>query len=82
MGNIDGMKLSVSLPEEDVKFLDAYRRDASLKSRSAAVQAAIQRLRDALLADEYTQMFSDPAYLDDTKVWDATTPDGLPDETR
>ena len=34
------MKLSVSLPGEDVDFLDAYARERGLESRSAAVQQA------------------------------------------
>jgi len=74
------MKLSVSLPESDVRFLDAYSETASLDSRSAAIQAAVQQLRESLLAREYEQMFSDPSYLREAAVWDVTTADGLSDE--
>ena len=41
------MKLSVSLPEEDVAALDAYARAAGLPSRSAALHHAIRLLRQA-----------------------------------
>ena len=75
------MKLSVSLPEEDVRFLDTYSHSASLASRSAAIQAAVQQLRELLLADEYEQMFLDPDYLREASVWDVTSADGLTDET-
>lgn len=74
------MKLSVSLPEEEVCFLDDYRQTAHLESRSAAVHVAVRQLRESLLAQEYTQMFSDADYLNDTSVWDVTSMDGLTDE--
>ena len=79
-GSIIGMKLSVSLRDEDVAFLDEYTQTASLESRSAAVQEAVQALRSAILAEEYTQMFSDPTYLKDAREWDVTSADGLADE--
>jgi len=74
------MKLSVSLPEDDVRFIDAYSRDAQLNSRSAAIQKAVQSLRESLLAEEYDQMFSDSGYLAETDAWNSTAADGLDDE--
>ncbi|MEU4722674.1 ribbon-helix-helix domain-containing protein [Nonomuraea dietziae] len=35
MGTLKSMKLSVSLPEEDVAFLDEYAEETGEKSRSA-----------------------------------------------
>jgi len=74
------MKLSVSLPVEDVEFIDDYSQTAAVGSRSAAIRVAVQRLRESLLADEYAQMYSDPAYLAEAAAWDATLTDGLSDE--
>ena len=35
------MKVSVSLPDEDVEYLDAYAQTQGLDSRSAALQKAV-----------------------------------------
>ena len=37
------MKLSVSLSNEDVEYLDAYAETQGLESRSAALQKAVRR---------------------------------------
>lgn len=47
------MKLSVSLPESDVEYLDAYVQDQHLGSRSAAVQKAVRLLRASELGAAY-----------------------------
>ena len=47
------MKLSVSLPDEDVEFLDAYAHAQGLSSRSAVVHKAVRLLRGAELAPAY-----------------------------
>jgi len=39
------MKISMSLPEEDVTFLDAYAEEKGLPSRSAALHKAVRLLR-------------------------------------
>jgi len=76
------MKLSVSLPEGDVAFLDEYQAKTNADSRSAAIHAAIQLLRASQLEDDYAQAWQDweqdPAAAD----WDRTTADGLTDATR
>ena len=41
------MKVSVSLPGEDVQFLDSYAKEQGLDSRSAALHRAIRLLRTA-----------------------------------
>ncbi len=38
------MKLSVSLPDEDVEYLDAYAASQGLASRSAALRKAVRLL--------------------------------------
>ena len=47
------MKVSVSLPGEDVEFLDAYAKEQRLDSRSAALHRAIRLLRTAEIASAY-----------------------------
>ena len=46
------MKISVSLPDEDVEFLDDYARSTEAASRSAALHEAIALLRTAHLVGD------------------------------
>lgn len=78
MGSIAGMKLSVSLPEDDVAYLDAYAAEAGLGSRSAALAQAVELLRRARLAEEYALAFDEWEDGEDGALWDATAPDGVP----
>ena len=48
------MKLSVSLPAEDVEFLDQYARTKGYESRSAVVHRAVRLLRSADLGADYS----------------------------
>ena len=47
------MKLSVSLPDEDVEFLDRYAKSQRIGSRSAAVHKAVRLLRASQLGAAY-----------------------------
>lgn len=71
------MKLSVSLPEEDVEFLDAYVKDHSAGSRSAALHEAVGLLRAAQLAGAYEDAWATWGSSDDAGAWDAALADGL-----
>jgi Arc/MetJ-type ribon-helix-helix transcriptional regulator len=71
------MKLSVSLPEEDVEFLDTYVKDKGAGSRSAAVHEAVLLLRSAQLADAYEDAWASWASSDDSVAWDGVLADGL-----
>lgn len=71
------MKLSVSIPEADVTFLDEFAARAGMESRSAVVQQAIAMLKAAELTREYAQAFDEWAESDDNAAWDMTTGDGL-----
>ena len=53
------MKLSVSLPEGDVEYLDAYAERQRLGSRSASVQKAVRLLRASELGAAYEQAWSE-----------------------
>jgi Arc/MetJ-type ribon-helix-helix transcriptional regulator len=71
------VKLSVSLSDEDVEFLDAYARTQGIASRSAVVQRAIRLLRSHELGPEYEAAFSEWEQTGDAALWNATAADGL-----
>jgi predicted transcriptional regulator len=70
------MKLSVSLPDEDVKFLDEYARTHA-RSRSGAVHAAIDTLRQGGLAKAYEQAWEEWDASGDGALWEQPIGDGL-----
>jgi Arc/MetJ-type ribon-helix-helix transcriptional regulator len=74
------MKISVSLPEEDVSYLDTYSKGQALGSRSAAVHEAVRLLRQSGLQSAYADAYSDGAGAGDSPPggdWDPTVADGL-----
>jgi Arc/MetJ-type ribon-helix-helix transcriptional regulator len=71
------MKVSISLPGEDVEFLDAYAREQGLESRSAALHRAVRLLRTAELGGAYEAAWREWAADGDADVWEIATDDGL-----
>lgn len=71
------MKLSVSLPDEDVAVLDEHARKTGLPSRSAAVHQAVRLLRQAALEEDYAAAWEDWGQSGDRDLWEAATGDGL-----
>ena len=76
------MKLSVSLPDEDVATLDDYARSQGLRSRSAALQRAIRMLRNPELEQDYAAAWDEWEASGEEAAWEATAADGLADATR
>jgi len=76
------MKLSVSLPEDDVAFVDEYARRRGSSSRSSVLHRAIDLLRMAELEDAYTAAWDEWHESGDAKLWDETVDDGIADATR
>lgn len=72
-----GMKISVSLPDEDVEFLDSYAQSQGYESRSAVVHSAVRMLRSSKLGDAYADAWLEWEESDDAALWDTTTSDGL-----
>ena len=70
------MKLSVSMPDDDVRFLDEYAREQGLDSRSAAVHRAVRLLRTAELGAAYESAWDEWAGSD-AAGWDSVAGDGL-----
>ena len=71
------MKVSVSLPEEDLEFLDAYARSVGARSRSAVIQRAVRLLRATELGPAYAQAWQEWEVSRDSEVWESVTGDGL-----
>ncbi|MEV0599836.1 ribbon-helix-helix domain-containing protein [Streptomyces sp. NPDC050315] len=76
------MKISVSLPQEDVAFVDEYAARTEAESRSAVIHAAIEMLRAAELEADYEAAFAEWDASDDAAFWDRLSGDGLSNEAR
>jgi Arc/MetJ-type ribon-helix-helix transcriptional regulator len=71
------VKVSVSLPDADVDFLDPYGQAQRIESRSAVVHKAVGLLRAAQLADAYEHAWDSWEASDEASAWEAVTADGL-----
>ena len=76
------MKVSVSLPDEDVEFLDAYAKSKGIESRSAVVHKAVRLLRASELGAAYEDAWQEWAESGVAEEWDAVMGDGLADAPR
>lgn len=76
------MKLSVSLPEEDVAVLDRYVEALGLPSRSAGVQQALRLLRGRDLERDYEAAWEEWEASGDLQAWESAAGDGLSDASR
>lgn len=70
------MKVSVSLPDEDVDFLDKYRRTQGFESRSAVVHRAVRLLRTVESAAAYEDAWQEFSASGDEETWEAAIGDG------
>ena len=68
-------KLSVSVSEPIARFVEGYKGEHGLKTKSEVVERALELLRERELEKAYAEAASevDPA-------WDVTLKDGLADE--
>ncbi len=76
------MKVSISLPDEDVVFLDAYAKSQGIDSRSAVVHKAVRLLRASELGAAYEQAWQDWDDSDAAGAWDRAAADGVTDAPR
>ena len=76
-GYAASMKISVSLPEEDVEFLDNYAESQGYGSRSAVVHTAVRMLRSSKLGSAYADAWKEWADSGESEVWDSAVGDGL-----
>lgn len=71
------MKVSVSLPDEDIDFLDEYGRTVGASSRSAVLQRAVRLLRATALGPDYEQAWAEWESEGASEVWESVAGDGL-----
>jgi Arc/MetJ-type ribon-helix-helix transcriptional regulator len=71
------MKLSVSLPDEDVAFIDEYAARSGAQSRSSVIHHGISLLRMANLENAYTEAWSEWAADTESDSWETASADGL-----
>jgi Arc/MetJ-type ribon-helix-helix transcriptional regulator len=71
------MKVSVSLPDDDVEFLDSYAQAQGIQSRSAVVHRAVGLLRASQLENAYEEAWAAWAASGDAEAWEDAAADGL-----
>ncbi len=71
------MKVSVSLPDEDVDFLDAYATSQGFASRSAVVHKAVRLLQASELGSAYEAAWKEWTTGDEAAAWEPTASDGF-----
>ena len=67
----------MSLPEDDVEFLDQYASDHGIASRSAVLQRAVRLLRTTGLRAAYEDAWTECERDGDAALWASTDADGL-----
>ncbi len=70
------MKVSISLPDDDVEFLDTYAEREGFASRSAVLHKAVRMLRASELGDAYRDAWAEWNAGDDAVLWETVTSDG------
>ena len=76
------MKVSISLPDDDVDFLDTYAQAHGIESRSATIHKAVRLLRTSELGAAYEEAWQEWEESGEAEVWDVVVGDGLPHATR
>ena len=67
----------MSLPEEDILFLDEYARNLGVRSRSAVIQRAVRLLRAAELGPAYADAWEEWQASGEAEVWESAVADGI-----
>ena len=71
------MKVSVSLPDEDVEFLDTYAQSEGFASRSAVLHKAVRLLRASELGAAYEDAWTEWSDGGEADLWEVTAADGV-----
>ncbi|HET9896810.1 MAG TPA: antitoxin [Streptosporangiaceae bacterium] len=67
----------MSLPDDDIKYLDSYARSRGIGSRSAVLHKAVGLLRATELEDSYADAWATWESSGDAEAWDQVVGDGL-----
>lgn len=70
------MKLSVSISDDDVEFIDHYASEHRVGTRSGVVQRAVSLLRVTELGEDYAAAWDEWAGSE-ADAWDSTIADGI-----
>lgn len=70
------MKLSVSISDDDVEFIDHYAAEHGVDSRSGVVHRAVSLLRATELGDDYAAAWAEWGGSD-ADAWESVVDDGL-----
>jgi putative addiction module CopG family antidote len=73
------VKVSVSIPEEDLAYVESQIAAGRFPSRSAVMHAAIKSLRTRDLEAQYAAAAKEWVESGEDVVWDAAIADGLDD---
>lgn len=71
------MKVSISLPEDDIEFLDSYAHAQGIASRSAAMHKAVSLLRAAQLGTAYEDAWESWAASGEAEAWETAAGDSM-----
>jgi len=75
------VKLSISVPADDLEFIDSYAGEHGVATRSGVVQRALSLLRSSQLGADYEAAWAEWA-AGDAPMWEATAGDGAGDASR
>jgi Arc/MetJ-type ribon-helix-helix transcriptional regulator len=67
----------VSLPDEDVRFLDQLAHARGYGSRSAVLHRAVRLLQASELGADYEDAWREWAVSGEDQIWELATGDGL-----
>jgi metal-responsive CopG/Arc/MetJ family transcriptional regulator len=71
-------KISISLPKDAINFIEQYRKQHKIRTRSEVFARAVRALEQRSLEQDYRDSYRDHA--EEMKDWDVTVGDGLDDE--
>jgi putative addiction module CopG family antidote len=71
------MKVSVSIPDDDVAYLQSQVDAGRFPSRSAVLHAAVRGMRDRDRSADYAAAWDEWAESGDAALWEATIADGF-----
>lgn len=71
------MKISISLPSEQVAFIERYRKAHQLDNRSEAFQHVLSELQEKELEEAYRAAGEEWKNSEDAALWDNVSGDGL-----
>jgi Arc/MetJ-type ribon-helix-helix transcriptional regulator len=75
------MKVSVSLPDEDLAYIDEYARRTGSSSRSSVLHHAVSLLRLSEIEEAYEAAWEEWR-TGDQELWDVAVGDGFDDASR